>query len=119
MTKQNVFIVLSHKHSLKPRTKEWETSEQIEFVSQLRNKHISMSTAIADFVNKKMLSGTRYGITSYNDFVEYIEKKYPKQLAELQSKYGSLQVKEELPVQSAPSFVDQFGNARAKTVFDV
>jgi len=118
MAKEKVFIVISHKHSLKPGTKEWETAEQVEFVNQLRNRHTSMSTAVADYLNKKMLSGTRDGITDYDNFIEYVRKKYPKQMAELDAMYGQQQVKEEV-VEETPVFVDSFGNVRAKTVFDV
>lgn len=118
MAKEKVFIVVSHKHSLKPGTKDqWETSEQVEFVSQLRNKHTTMSTAVADYLNKKMLSGTRYGITDYEKFIEYVRKKYAKQMDELDKMYGNEQASVEVP--ETPVFVDGFGNVRAKTVFDV
>jgi hypothetical protein len=118
MAKEKVFIVVTHKHSLKKGTKDqWETAEQVEFVNQLRNRHTSMSTAVADYINKKMLSGTRYGITDYEAFIEYIRKKYPKQMAELDAMYGQNQAVEEKV--ETPVFVDQFGNVRAKTVFDV
>ena len=64
MSKEKVFIVISHKNSLKGkvirgREPEWEVTETVEFVNQLRNRHISMSTAIGDYLNKKMISGSR------------------------------------------------------------
>lgn len=118
MAKENVFIVVSHKHSLKKGTKDqWETSETVEFVNQLRNRHTSTSTAIGDYLNKKMISGTRYGMTDYDKFEDYIRTKYPKQMKELDEVYRKNRQEEE--VIETPVFVDSFGNVRAKTVFDV
>lgn len=118
MTQEKVFIVLSHKHSLKKGTKDWETTEQVEFVNQLRNKHTSMSTAVADYINKQVLTGSRYGITDYNKFIEYVEKKYPKQLAELDKKYKEFQIRD-VNTENSSIISDSFGNIRQKTVFDI
>ncbi len=117
MAKEKVYIVLSHKHSLKKgSSSEWEVAEQVEFVSQLRNKHIQMSSAVGDFLNRKMMSGARHGFADYAVFEDYIDKKYAKQLTQLKEAY---------PRDDAPQLVkdtqitDQFGNKREPTVFDV
>lgn len=122
MSKEKVYIVLSHKHSLKkdPRTgkcmkDQWEVSESVEFVSQLKNKHTTMSSAVGDYTNRKMLSGSRVGMGDYDQFEGYVRGKYPKQMAELDAAYRTESV-------SAPEtelFADAFGNVRAKTVFDL
>lgn len=123
MSKEKVFIVVSHKHSLKNRHSKtedpnnWQVTETVEFVSQLRNRHISMSSAIGDYINRKMVSGARFGITEYGPFEDYIRKKYSKELAELDALYRKDQVVEEQP-ESQEVFVDNFGNVRARTVFD-
>lgn len=121
MAKEKVFIVVSHKHSLKnPKLKtespdNWQVTETVEFVNQIRNKHISMSTAIGDYVNRKMVTGAAKGITDYDKFEDYIRAKYVKEMAELDSAYK----KEQIVVENTtPVFADQFGNVRAKTVFD-
>ena len=115
MSKEKVYIVLSHKHSLKKGTKdEWEVTETVEFVNQLRNKHTTMSTAIGDYVNQKMLSGARFGMDEYEKFDNYIRKKYAKQLDELDKAYGRLQAV--APVSDL--ITDEFGNLRLRTVFD-
>lgn len=115
MAKEKVFIVLSHIHSLKKGTKDqWEVTETVEFVNQLRSKHISSSSAIGDFVNKTMLRGERVGMGEYENFDHYVRKKYPRQMSDLDAAYGHLQAPE-----PEPAFVDQFGNQRAKTVFDL
>lgn len=122
MRKENVFIVLSHKHSLRKGSRtEWEVSESVEFVNQLRNKHISMSSAIGDYTNRKMLTGERKGMGDYAKFEEYINKKYTKQLAELDAAYSNLRVPEpELPPEEVVTTItDRFGNVREPTVFDV
>ena len=117
MSKEKVFIVLSHKHNLKKGTKdEWEVTETVEFVNQLRNKHTTMSSAIGDYLNRKMLSGSRVGMGDYEKFEEYIRKKYPKQLGELDAAYREKQVVVEQPVSDL--ITDQFGNLRPRTVFD-
>jgi len=125
MAKEKVYIVLSHVHSLKKDAKgkgikdAWEVSEKVEFVNQLRNRHHSMSTAIGDYLNKTMLTGARAGMGDYSKFDEYIRKKYSKQMAELDAMYGNKQVAEESVEIEEPAFIDQFGNKREKTVFDV
>jgi len=124
MRKEKVFIVISHKNSLKSKLRvrtgtsdDWEITETVEFVNQIRNKHTSMSSAIADYVNRKMITGARFDITDYDKFENYVRSKYPKQMAELDAAYNSSRpVKEEVP--SPEVFVDPFGNVRAKTVFD-
>jgi hypothetical protein len=112
----HVYIIISHKHSLKAGTKDqWETTEQVEFVDRLRKKHHEMSTAIASFTDRRMLTGARYSITDYTSFIDYIRKKYPKQLAELESQFGPAVDQPQTPDQ----IQDMFGNTRSKTVFDL
>lgn len=123
MAQEKVFIVLSHKHSLKKDKNgkgvagEWEVGETVEFVNQLRKRHTETSTAVADYLNKKMLSGTRYGMTDFDKFIEYLYTKYPKQMKELDSKYGDKTEVEEVE-DTQDLITDQFGNIRLRTVFD-
>ena len=63
-----------------------------------------------------MITGSRYGITEYDKFEEYVRTKYKKQMDELDAAYREVQIQ---PEESPEVFVDQFGNVRAKTVFDV
>jgi hypothetical protein len=115
MAKKNIYIVLMHSHALKSGSKsEWETNERVEFVDNLRKRHISFSTAIGDYTNKKMISGSRYNINDYNQFEEYLKGKYPEQMKQLDKIYGN-----EAAVIISDDMVDEFGNKRAKTVFDV
>jgi hypothetical protein len=124
MSKEKVFIIVSHKNSPKKGSHpgssekvevEWEVTEHVEFVNQIRNKHISMASAIGDYINKKMITGARFGITEYDKFEEYVRTKYKKQMEELDAAYRAQQVVEE---ESPEVFVDAFGNIRARTVFD-
>jgi hypothetical protein len=120
MSKEKVFIVLSHKNILaRPATKsreaEWQVAETVEFVNQLRNKHTSMGSAIGNYLEKKMIMGARYGMDDYEKFEEYVRSKYTKQMKELDVAYRPLQVVEE---PSPEVFADQFGNIRPRTVFD-
>jgi len=123
MAKEKVFIVLSHKHSVKKGTRvakdsqpEWEATETIEFVNQLRNRHVTMSSAIGDYINSKMITGDRVGMSEYEKFDTYIRKKYAAQMKELDDAYKSSQVVIE---DTSPAVVtDQFGNIRVATVFD-
>ncbi len=126
MSKEKVFIVVSHKRMIKksarvgarkPVDADWETAETIEFVNRLTNKHISMSSAIADYLGRTMISGKSRGMDSYEQFETYIHTKYPKQLAELDSVYKEQQI----VVPTAPSpdiVVDDAGNIHPRTVFD-
>ena len=123
MIKEKVFIVVSHKHtpkagskpSNKQRQVEWEVAESVEFVNQLRNRHLTTSSAVGDYINKKMITGARHGMGEYDKFERYIRTKYEKQMAELDAAYRSQQVVTE-PEQEV--FSDEFGNIRARTVFD-
>jgi hypothetical protein len=126
MAKEKVFIVATHKRSLKVNPKtgkaiagEWETHEIIEFVDQLRKRHHSYSSAIGDYTNRKMISGTRYGLNDYDKFENYIRTKYKDQMAELDKAYRTPVSVADEPDNTTPVFVDQFGNVRAKTVFDL
>lgn len=114
MKKEKVFIVLSHKHSLNPRSREWEVTEKVEFVNNLRNRHYDSSSAIGDYVKGTMLSGSKVGMGEYENFENYVRKKYKDQMSELDEKYGDLREREIKP----ETIVDEFGNNRAKTVFD-
>lgn len=123
MSKEKVFIVVSHKHSLKKNPKtgkpienNWETTEKVEFVNQLRDRHVSMSSAIGDYINRKMISGIKHNITDYNKFEEYVRSKYSKQMEELDAMYRSEQITK---IPDTEVFADQFGNIRAKNVFDI
>lgn len=125
MSKEKVFIVVSHKHSLKnKRSKaenpnDWQVTETVEFVNQIRPRHTSMSSAIGDYINRKMLSGSRFGITEYGPFEDYIRKTYAKELGQLDALYRADQIKDEPVVESKQEvFADEFGNVRARTVFD-
>lgn len=115
MKKEKVFIVLSHKHSLKPRSKtEWEVTETVEFVNQVKRKHIQTASAIGDYMEEKMVIGSRVGMGEFSAFMRYVEKKYPKQIAELSSAYP----KEAAQETAELLITDEFGNVRAPTVFD-
>ena len=115
MKKEKVFIVLSHKHSLKPKSKtEWEVTETVEFVNQVKKRHLQTASAIGDYMEEKMIIGNRVGMGEYAAFARYVEKKYPKQMAELTSAYP----KEKDGVPAELVITDEFGNLRAPTVFD-
>lgn len=125
MSKEKVFIVISHlnkpaKGSHPGRNNKdeikWEVTEHVEFVNQVRDKHISMASAVGDYINRKMVIGSRHGMTDYDKFEEYVRKKYKKQMEELDAAYREQRVG---PPESPEVFVDNFGNVRAKTVFDV
>ncbi len=122
MKKEKVYIVVSHKHVLKSpgtrnRDPQWEVAETVEFVNQLRNRHYTSSSAIGDYINKKMETGQRFGMGDYDKFEEYIREKYKKEMAELDKAYRTEQI-EEVVVESPEVFADEFGNVRARTVFD-
>jgi hypothetical protein len=125
MSKEKVFIVVTHLNSPAKGSHpgrnnkdeiKWEVTENVEFVNQVRNKHISTASAIGDYINRKMVIGARHGVTEYEKFEEYIRTKYKKQMDELDTAYRDQQV---APPESPEVFIDSFGNVRQKTVFDV
>lgn len=122
MKKEKVYIVVSHKHILKtPGTKNkepvWDLSETVEFVNQLRNKHLTTSSAIGDYINRKMEKGERHGMGDYDKFEEYVRSKYEKEMAELDKAYRAQVIFDVTPPEQEV-FADEFGNLRARTVFD-
>lgn len=129
MSKEKIFIVLSLKHSpkkgshtgaAKSSNTEWERTETVEFVNQLRNRHYTTSAAIGDYINRTMITGARYGMDDYDKFEGYIRTQYSKEIGQLDSLYREQQVVVENPVvdTSPEVFSDEFGNIRARTVFD-
>ena len=89
MKKENVFIIVTQMKTLKTKSKDsWQTTEHVEFVDQIRNRHYSMATAIGDYVNKKMVLGMAKGIEDYSIFETYIRGKYPKQMEQLDKFFG-------------------------------
>ena len=115
MKKEKVYIVLSHKHSLKPRSRtEWEVTETVEFVNQVRKRHSQTASAIGDYYEEKMIIGNRVGMGDYAAFSRYVEKKYPKQMSELAAAYPKESKEETMEV----VLTDEFGNVRPVTVFD-
>lgn len=135
MKKEKVFIVISHKNVLKKNSRgnsggpkpttqaDWEIVETVEFVNALRDKHITMSKASADYINRKVLSGQHLGMTDYDVFEAYVRSKYPKQMAQLDAAYGRDQLGKEIentvPDENSPKLIsDEFGNIRPVTVFD-
>lgn len=130
MSKAKVFIVLMHKNCLKvPGTKttepKWEVEERVEFVDQLRKKHIETSSAIGNYLEQKLISGSRYGIDSYAKFDEYVRKKYNKEMRELDAVYLGMKETEDEDLSTIPTsentlnlITDQFGNLRPRTIFD-
>lgn len=126
MKKEKVFIVLSHKNSTKKGTHtgrqsdevQWEVAESVEFVNQLKKKHISMASIVGDYTNREIVIGSRYGITDYDKFEEYVRSKYKKQMDQLDSVYKVDQIQEPVTEPSPEVFVDEYGNVREKTVFD-
>jgi len=117
VAKETVYIILSHMNTLKKGSRtEWDVHEKVEFVSTIRNKHTSTSSAIGDYINRKMITGSRYGMGDYEKFEEYVRTKYKEQMTQLDMAYGVDQARLD---NSAEVFVDKFGNVRAKTVFDV
>ena len=77
-----------HKHSLKKGTRDqWEVTETVEFVNQLKKRHIQDSSVIADYLNKKMISGARFGFTEYQAFENFVRTKYGPQMKELDKMY--------------------------------
>lgn len=123
MSKQKVFIVLSHLHRLNPRSNgEWEAVETIEFVDQLRKKHYSYASVIGDYINNEMIMGERFGMGEYAAFEKYVREKYAEQMGKLDNTYGQFRViqpKVEVDTSNDELVTDKFGNIRTKTVFDV
>ncbi len=122
MKKEKVYIVVSHKHVLKtPGSKNrepvWDLAETVEFVNQLRNKHLTMSSAIGDYINRKMEKGERYGMGDYDKFEEYIRSKYAKEIAQLDAAYREQVIFDVTPPEQ-DLITDKFGNLRLRTVFD-
>lgn len=115
MKKEKVYIILSHKHSLKPRSRtEWEVTETVEFVNSVKRRHYQTASAIGDYLEEKMIMGSRVGMGEYEAFERYVNKKYGKQMSELAAAYP----KEKTEQTVDPVVTDEFGNVRAPTVFD-
>jgi len=120
MKKEKVYIVVSHKHNLKAGKNpagEWEVAESVEFVNQLRNKHYTTSSAIGDYINRKMITGKRFGMEDFAKFENYIRTKYEKELSQLDSAYSEARIPAPV-VPVSNEIEDEFGNIRERNIFD-
>jgi hypothetical protein len=89
MSKEKVFIVVSHSRlPSKDRAKQgqWEVTEKIEFVDQLRKRHIDMSSITVDYLEEKVLYGNPKNI-QYDEFIKYVTERCPRQMKELNETY--------------------------------
>jgi hypothetical protein len=94
MKKKNVFIVASHVRKIVDRlSDQWEVHEKVEFVDQLSNKHIQNATSIVDFMNEKVVKGQSIGV-EYEEFIDYVRNKYPKEMDNLQELFKPTVVEE-------------------------
>lgn len=88
MKKEKVFIVVTQIRSLKTKSQSsWQVTEKVEFVDQIRKRHISTASAIGDYINQKMVIGMAKGVTEYDKFEAYIREKYPKQMEQLDAHF--------------------------------
>lgn len=82
---KRVYIVLSHRGV--PITEgenrgKWNTYEECEFLSSLKNRHYQEASVILDIVNKKVLkcrAVTEKTEDAYNEMIEYVKKNYGQQ----------------------------------------
>jgi hypothetical protein len=87
MKKENVFITATHyQRPAKDRSGQWEVTEKVEFISQMRNKHYQMATIAVDYINEKVIIGKTKGV-QFDSFIEYITQRYPEQMKYLQQAY--------------------------------
>ncbi len=116
MSKDRVYLVLSHQNSLKKGSKsEWEVTETIEFVNCLKKKHNSMATVIGDYLERKIIKGSASGITDYERFEEYVRSKYGPQMKILDKSYRP----EDLSIvdgDTTPIIADQDGILHADAI---
>jgi hypothetical protein len=121
MSKEKVFIVVSHINNLKKGSKtEWEVTETVEFVNHLKKKHLSMSTAIGDYLNRKMFKGASIGLDDYDKFEGYVRQKYGPQMKELDKAYRPVDLSVSPEGDQRPVAADKDGvlHAEAITVSD-
>jgi hypothetical protein len=88
MSKEKVFIVVSHTNALKEGSRdEWQVHEKVEFVNQLKKRHTDTASAIGDYLNRKIVKGAFYGFDEYDKLENYIRSKYKEQMTRLDSFY--------------------------------
>lgn len=83
MKKEQVFICVTQVKSLRPKSRsDWQVTERVEFVDQVRRKHVQTAMAVGDYINRKMIIGAGK-VENYEKFEEYIRTKYSKQMQQL------------------------------------
>lgn len=83
-TAKKIFIVISHAKQMVDGKS--QMTEQCEFIDQIRNRDHSNASVILDYKNETIVKN-REKTGSYNDFVWYLHKNYPQQMAELAREY--------------------------------
>ena len=117
MSKDKVFIVLSHKNSLKKGSRtDWEVTETVEFVNCLRNKHTTLSTVIIDYINREIIKGKSAGITDYQKVEDYVRSKYGPQMKILDKQYRPENLSVDTKGDTLTVVADQSGNLHAEAI---
>lgn len=106
MKKEQVFICVTQVRSLRPKSRsDWQVTERVEFVDQVRRKHVQTAMAVGDYINRKMIIGTGK-VESYEKFEEYVRAKYPKQMGQLDEFFRPETVEPEVIEESPPVTVE-------------
>lgn len=103
MSKGNVFIVMVHHNIRNNKTKKMEVHEKIEFVDDLKTRHITSATVILDYLNRKIVKN-RGDTGTYEEFEAYVTNACPKQMAELEEYRAPSLVIEDEP--DSPVIID-------------
>lgn len=76
--RKGYYIVLTHSyHAMKDKPGKHEVNEKCEFVSDIKNRHLTSATVILDAVNRTFVK-SRVKDASYDQFIAHIEKTHPE-----------------------------------------
>ena len=99
MKLKKAYIVMTHYSAPNPRARgtedAWLVTENCEFVTSLKNRHIKQATIILDYV-KKELYKTRLDLT-YENYIDYLDREYREKMALFRHVVDGTDIKELLP----------------------
>jgi len=87
--KRNIYIVITHSKSpVKSDPEKTNIAETCEFVDRIKNEHIKSATVILNYT-ERTIEKNREKQGTFNDFLRYVNEKYPDQMAELRERFNA------------------------------
>jgi hypothetical protein len=92
---KKVYIAITYSYAPNPNSKgsedKWLVTEMVEFLSTLKNKHVTGATLIIEATERKLVK-SRSADADYDTVYEYVKKSHPAKIEKLEAILNPVQV---------------------------